>query len=82
MTALSARANTIISRYLPRSRLLLVFQSLGRCGRDEEYVCCDWWHSAGLLDKHSADVYLWQKGTNVDGEEELDGKILRLSWVK
>lgn len=55
---------------------------MARHGRDEEHVCCNWWHSAGLLDKHRADVYLWQEGANVDGEEEFDGKILRLSKVK
>lgn len=32
-----------------------------------------------MLDNNSADVYLWQEGTNVDGKEELDGEVLKLS---
>lgn len=71
-----------IFRHLPRFGLLLVLQSLARRGWNEEYVYCNWWHSAGLLDLHRADVYLWQEGANVDGEEELDGKVLRLLRVK
>lgn len=72
----SALALSIVFRHLPRSSLLLVLQSLARCRRDEEDVCCDRQHSAGLLGNNSANVYLWQEGTNVDREEELDGKIL------
>ena len=68
-----------IFRHLPRFGLLLVLQSLARCGWNEEYLRCNWWYSAGLLDHHRTDVYLWQEGANVDGEEELDGKILGLS---
>ena len=35
-----------------------------------------------MLDNNSADVYLWQEGTHVDGEEKLYGKVLKLPWVK
>lgn len=35
-----------------------------------------------MLNYSSADVYLWQEGTNVDCEEEFYGEILRLSWMK
>ena len=68
----------LIFRHSPWPSLLLILQSLARWRWDEEHVCCDRRYSAGMLDDNSADVYLWQEGTNVDGEEELYGEILKL----
>lgn len=32
-----------------------------------------------MLSNDGADVYIWQEGTDVDGEEELDGEILKVA---
>ena len=51
---------------------------MARCRRDEEDVCCNWLHSAGLLGDKHPNVYLWQKGSNVDREEEFHGEFLKV----
>ena len=70
-------------RHLPRSRLLLVLQSLARCRWDEGHVCCDRRDSAGLVaDDYPGNVHLGEAGTNVDRTKEFHGEVLNLSWVK
>lgn len=70
------KTNKFSPRHFPRPRVLSLLQLLARSRWFEECISSHWRHPAGLLANDCANVYLWEKGTNVDGAKELDGEIL------
>lgn len=63
-------------RYFPWVGFLALFQSLARGGWVQGCFLGYWRHPAGLYGDDGANVYLWETGEDVYGEEEFYGEIL------
>ena len=70
------KTNHFFPRHFPRFSVLSLLQPLARSRWFKESVYSYWGHPADLPAHDGAHVYIWEKGTNVDGAKELDGKVL------
>jgi hypothetical protein len=68
-----------ICRYSSWFHLLSLLSTLAGIERLQEDLSRNRRHSTWLYAIFHTHVYLWEESENVDGEEELDGKVLDTS---